>query len=128
MIGQMLDTMLTVVEENRVLCTAMKPGSYTSRIPDRGPCLLGTIIASDAIHSIPPNSKEFLEQTTVGYLRRSTLNKSVGEAYDKRYLEAQYDQLCERFGIVRINNAIRNRILANKVERALAFTHEEQYA
>ena len=42
MIGKLLATMSTV-EEDRVLCTVMQPGSYTKGY-GFGPCLVGTMV------------------------------------------------------------------------------------
>jgi len=45
--------------------------------------------------------------------------------YDRAMdLAARYDRLCWRFGEVRVNAAIRNRILANQTRRALSGMRE----
>jgi len=109
MIGKLLATMSTV-EEDRVLCTVMQPGSYwkTDLV---GPCLVGTIV--DYPH---------------GWSRECEIDRDrFGEAYDHfKNIETRYDKLCRKLGVERINTLIRNRILDNRVKKALKGVKHEQ--
>lgn len=101
MIGKLLAT-ASAVEEDRVLTTVMRPGCYVYE-DGRGPCLVGTMV--DYEHS-----------------RRNTLldRERFGESWNKDgSIECHYDELCEHFGVEKINTLIRNRILDNRVKRAL---------
>lgn len=102
MIGKLLDDQqMTAEEEGRVLCTVMRPGGYV-RGDRYGPCLVGTM-------------------TDYSYPRINCLDRErFGDPFDVNgNIECRYDRLCERFGVERVNNAVRNRILTNKVKRAL---------
>lgn len=94
---------LTVEEEDRVLTTTMRPGSYHD-MGIHGPCLVGVVRwPNPTIHRFvnlwPPLANDF----TTNFLSP----------------ERRYDELCKRFGTSRINTVIRNRVLANRVRRML---------
>jgi hypothetical protein len=94
-IGHYLLT-LTAEQEDRVLTRKMRPGSYLNG------CLISTVCGGD-----------------LWAAARARTYWHAGVA-----VEGIYDNLCERFGVTRINMAIRNRILANKARRELAGVRE----
>ena len=111
MIGHYLLT-LTPEQEDRVLTTAMNPGGYFRTDKEEfvggGPCLIGTACGEDY-------------EQVVAYRRRSmTVRMALGKPGDwPTGIEPRYDHLCDRFGVKRVNAAIRSRILANQARRAL---------
>jgi len=121
MIGRLLEQ-LTAEEEDRVLCTAMRPGAYRDN-GDAGPCLLGTIVGEsrdkDALSTEDISSVlSRLSRVQMVRLRMGVVDSGI---------EVQYDTLCKRFKEQRVNNAIRNRILSNRVKKALFTVKEEQH-
>lgn len=107
MIGKLLAT-ASVVEEDRVLCTVMRPGSYWEYDRGfgdsvlRGPCLVGTMLDYQETGAKP------LDRIRFG-----------SDCIPSHNIESRYDTLCKRFGEERINTLIRNRILDNRVKKAL---------
>jgi len=107
MIGKLLAT-ASVVEEDRVLCTVMRPGNYVKGSV-RGPCLVGTMV------DYRPNTRWQLDR------------ERFGSALDPiENIETRYDKLCRKLGTERINTLIRNRILDNRVKKALKGVKHEQ--
>jgi len=122
MIGRLLER-LTAEEEGRVLCTAMRPGSYRDN-GNAGPCLLGTVVGEKR------NKDASGVEDTSSVLSRISLVQMVRlrMRMTDNDIEKQYDTLCDRFGEQRVNNAIRNRILTNRVKRELKEVSNEQPA
>lgn len=132
MIGSIIDR-LSFEEESRVLCTVMRPGSYTKIHIDSnsGPCLVGTIINYDGVDfkGITPKVRARFDFKRIRSLSTPISQSAEPErgncSYQSRYsrhAENQYDALCKRFGTTQINNMIRNRILTNRIVRALTTT------
>ncbi len=104
MIGHYLAT-LTPEQEDRVLTRGLAKGSYAYAYPDGSACLVG------AVHAVVMQNQAFkLAHCSYWPLGPSGPSKSV---------EDTFDTLCVRFGTVRIANAIRARILANRAWRVL---------
>ena len=107
MIGHYLVT-LTPEQEARVLMGKMRPGSY-DECEETGPCLVGTAQGPGVwLH-------EFVHYWPFNVPYDMSLMWAV---------ESQYDNLCRRFGIGRVNAAIRNRILSNQAWWALSQQRE----
>jgi len=106
-IGHFLLT-LTPEQEDEILTTAMLPNIWT------GPCLVATVCRANE----PRGLQEWRQSGHDGYM----------------HVAVRYDKLCRRFGTPRINNAIRARILGNRLWRelsksaALAYTQKEPNA
>lgn len=95
---------LTTEEEDRVLTTTMRPGCYhVAGI--LGPCLVGVVRW--------PNTSE---HRSINAWPPSHFPVAVARV---RAPERCYDDLCDRFGVARINGLIRDRILANRLRRTL---------
>ena len=118
MIGKMLQ-LLTVEEEDRILCTPMRPGSYTSS-DEKGPCLVGTIIGDILLCSgkeIDVNVRERF--MFIAFAGDPVSSEDEYSSPDTKFVEHRYDTLCTRFGTAKINNIIRNRILTNRIHKTL---------
>lgn len=100
---------LTPEAEDAVLTGKMAPGAY--RFADGRRCLVGWAAGVTPAESGLRCSRPFYF-TPVPFV------------LPQRAIEPRYDSLCCRFGIARVNNAIRNRILANQARRALAGVRE----
>jgi len=110
MIGHYLLT-LTPPAEHDVLTGKMMPGAYNDGNGER--CLVGW--AADA-------SISWKNSPTYGrFRRRQHLNAHFSP---RARVEETYDGLCARFGVDRVNGAIRNRILSNIARRELAGVRE----
>lgn len=97
MIGHYLLT-LDSVAEDRVLTTGMFPGDYGA------PCLVGVAMGGQSA----------TETSRARYCnRRWPIDWASYEPPAAASVEDRYDALCVRFGTPRVNNAIRNRVLAN---------------
>ena len=105
MIGHYLLT-LTPKQEDRVLTMPM--GRAPSFIADNGcRCLVGTV--QDFDHD---RARQEVLRLWDGYRQRPPGSRRI-------YVGAWYDRLCARFGDQRINAAIRQRILTNRLWRTL---------
>lgn len=107
MIGHYLLT-LSEEQEDRVLTRTITPGPYSCG------CLVGT--ANDA----QPRSAASGYKGMVlfdQWMDRHDPSPKQGSHGMRPGL--RYDALCERFGVPRINAAIRNRILSNRARRIL---------
>jgi hypothetical protein len=110
MIGHYLLT-LTADAEHDALTSVMRPGSYVT--PDGGRCLVG--VCAGMSWRAPYHHASTREHFK--YYGGCVL----GHGFPVEY---RYDDLCKRFGVERINAAIRNRILTNQARRALAGQRE----
>ena len=110
MLGHMLDH-LTLEEEDRVLCTTMKPGSYLP-LSNSGPCLISVIMSPSSNVSIFHRDYRQFQDAVVKRFNKYKTSRGL-------FVTTQYDFLCHRLGTDKANAIIRNRILANQVKRAL---------
>lgn len=102
MLGHYLLT-LTAEQEDRVLTKRMRPGDYS--VSEKfGPCLVGTVLNF--------HRGDVVESQVMACLVWARNGES-------RCVEVQYDDLCDRFGLERVNAALRTRILANRAHRLL---------
>jgi hypothetical protein len=99
MIGHYLLT-LTPDAEDDVLTGILKPGSYGNETER---CLVGWAAGYDVEHH---------------HFTRRRLERNTHWGFT--CIEERFDGLCYRFGVERIANAIRSRILANQAHRALS--------
>lgn len=115
MIGNWLNG-LTTVQEDRVLTSPVEPygieacphtGRLMSAEPGNAPCL------TEVADCQPPGTYRIPTNRVGGW-------RSQTERFSDKHLicvEGQYDQACYRFGVERVNGAIRNRILRNRLRR-----------
>lgn len=113
MLGHYLLT-LTEAQEDRVLMRHVQPGPYCAG------CLIG--VANDA-----PGAGVFWSEHGDQWQRRHDQpipGQHLGVGGARRWngdrLGIRYDYLCKRFGVERMNAAIRNRILSNRARRVLS--------
>ena len=92
---------LTEEQEDRVLTGRLSPGEWSRQ--DGSRCLMG---------AVNPTTNHLF---TCGGWRGDY----------QLCIPVRYDNLCRRFGSPRVNNAIRARILANRLRRALRGTAGE---
>lgn len=99
--------------EDRVLTTNMRPGSYDHHIAEddyeSGPCIVGVVNLSD------PNM--IAEDRGL-----REMHKNVELCTTQPWhccVECRYDRVCAKYGRDVINNAIRLRILRNRLRRVL---------
>jgi hypothetical protein len=124
MLGILLDK-LTVEEENRVLTQTLHPWAGDEPSANGG-CLMERIAGSNCEGNTAFGRKFAL---TVHWDREQQ-DKSHSfqwRAESTRVPQgwgSQYDALCERFGINRVNDLIRNRILENRTRKALDVAQE----
>ena len=124
MIGHFLLT-LTPTEEDRVLTGKLGRMQWWSVAGDQlrpeGGCILQVV---SALAKPRPGSRHMREcqhsdgwsRVMFNYITRASLDR-----YERRHhVGFQYDALIQRFGVERINAAIRNRILANQWRRERA--------
>lgn len=106
MIGEYLSR-LTRYEEDRVLTRKMEPWCFAHGPDDTdAACLIG------AVHGLT---------TRHTHLRDSFISPAMSLAIHdaEQWVGIRYNWLCERFGVERVNAAIRGRILRNRLRRAL---------
>lgn len=112
MIGHWL-LALTREEEDTLLTTALRPGSYHH--DDKDFCLVGALLSRCY-------GTEFLRR-----LRRSRPDSPQPVYYNRQLhkevadrIETRYDALCARYGTARVNGWVRDRILEHRAMRELA--------
>ena len=112
MIGHYLLT-LTPEQENRVLTMRMGPTAQ--------------YVVYNGLDDTP--SCGCLKGVVHDYDRGSAARDMVGRWYHSfglsDFVGIRYDDLCARFGVTRVNQAIRNRILSNRARRVLADVQAE---
>lgn len=108
MIGHYLLT-LTQEQEDRVLTMKMEKCTTYVIYDHNGIPQCGCLRA--VVHD--------LDQTAARY---NPIGKwrTVHGSWELDLVGIQYDALCDRFGVERVNRAIRNRILSNRARRELA--------
>jgi hypothetical protein len=109
MIGHYLLS-LTAEQEDRVLTQPMRPGVYLGK--DGCRCFVGTATGLTRC----------AEVVSMGDYDLLTAWQDQYDPARRDYLRTgvQYDNLCARFGKARINAAIRDRIITNRIWRAVS--------
>lgn len=112
MIGNWLK-LLTAEQEDRVLTRVMGPGNYKW-------CLVGTACDYNALFDAEGNYIGRTKREALGAAAAFTIEDQRYWLSGRNEVEQCYDAACAHFGTERVNVAIRQRILTNRLRRSLA--------